>query len=108
MTAKGPVIIDWMDAARGNPHADVVRTSIMLQIGHPPHAGRIVRWLISIGRKQLHARYLRHYCQRTQTDPQDLARWEPVIAAVRLLENHDGEKEQLLEMINAGVSKEDE
>lgn len=104
MTAKGPVVIDWMDAARGNPHADVVRTSIMLQIGHPPHTGRLVRWLINVGRKQLHVRYLRHYCRRTQTDPQDLARWKPVIAAVRLLENHDGEEEHLLAMINAGIS----
>jgi uncharacterized protein (TIGR02172 family) len=105
MTSKGPVVIDWMDASRGNPHADVVRTSLMLQIGQPPHAGRITRRLINIARKQLHAGYLRHYCRRTQTNLQDLNRWMPVIAAVRLLENHDSEAEQLLQMINAGVAQ---
>ena len=105
MTTNGPVVIDWMDAARGNPHADVARTSLMLQLGQPPHAGKIVRWLINVVRKQLHTGYLHRYYHRTQSDPQELARWKPIIAAVRLLENHDGEEEHLLRMIETGLSQ---
>jgi uncharacterized protein (TIGR02172 family) len=105
MTAQGSVIIDWIGAARGNPHADVVRTSLLLQIGHLPYAGRSVRWLIRVGRRQFRTKYLRRYCGRTQIDPRDLARWEPVVAATRLSENPPGEEEHLHRMINAGLSE---
>ena len=30
MSPRGPVIIDWMTARHGNPHADVARTLLIL------------------------------------------------------------------------------
>ena len=40
LAPEGPVIIDWFDASRGDPVADVARTSLLLapdQNGCPPH-----------------------------------------------------------------------
>ncbi len=42
VTARGPIIIDWMTAVRGNPLADVARTSLLLRLGpcRPARGGR--------------------------------------------------------------------
>lgn len=36
LAARGPVIIDWPDATRGQPLADVARTSLLLRLGGLP------------------------------------------------------------------------
>jgi aminoglycoside phosphotransferase (APT) family kinase protein len=61
---RGPVIIDWMTAARGHPLADVARTSLLFQgPGLPRDMGVAIRLLFKISRKLLHKIYLKRYLQ---------------------------------------------
>lgn len=84
MTAGGEVVIDWIDATRGNPLADVARTSILLlgaaatrQIPHPlvKRVVRLFHWL-----------YLRRYFQLRPGGQEEYRRWLPIVAAARLSE----------------------
>jgi aminoglycoside phosphotransferase (APT) family kinase protein len=106
VTAEGPVIIDWMDATRGNPVSDVARTSLLLSKGAlPPETAVLARWVIGIMREWFHKVYLRQYFQLSLGDQEQLATWQPVIAAARLWENITEEKEQLVAQVEAGLSR---
>jgi uncharacterized protein (TIGR02172 family) len=106
MTAEGPVIIDWMDATRGNPVSDVARTSLLLSKGAlPPGTAVLARWVIGTIREWFHKIYLRQYFQLSLGDQEQLTTWQPVIAAARLWENITEEKEQLVTQVEAGLSR---
>ena len=106
MTARGPVIIDWIDATRGNPLADVARTSLLLSLGAPP-SGTSGRWLLDAGRRWFHMTYLKRYDQLRPIDHRQLTAWQPVIAAARLSENISEERDRLLALVKAGLSQDD-
>ncbi len=81
MAAGGPVIIDWFDAAAGDPHADVVRSSILMRHhGGSGHLGTAEAALVA----SLHEGYLRCVIGGGGLDPSALLRWEPVSMAGRL------------------------
>jgi uncharacterized protein (TIGR02172 family) len=102
MTAQGPVIIDWMDGTRGNPLADVARTSLLLRIGGLP-LGTPARWLIEAMRRWFHLLYLRRYFQLCPDAQRQLSAWQPIIAAARLRENIREEQHRLLALIKIGL-----
>lgn len=85
-TADGFVIIDWIDATRGNPLTDVARSSILMSKGvipmEPPG-----RWLVSAFRALFHRAYLRRYFRARPGDPTEFEQWQIVNAAARLSEN---------------------
>ncbi len=85
MTGEGAVIIDWIDAARGNPLADVARTTIIL-LG-AAHSAMVPGRLMKLFVKQFHAAYLRHYFKLRPGGEPEYRRWLPVVAAARLDEN---------------------
>jgi aminoglycoside phosphotransferase (APT) family kinase protein len=94
----GHVAIDWTNAARGDPSADVARTRIIILLGPlPPGASK----LMTVGRELLLRRYVRAYARRNQLDRQAVRDWEPVWAAARLAEDISEEREGLLEMARA-------
>ena len=66
-------IIDWVDAAAGNPYADVCRTYLIFRQHMSRSAGI----------------YLRAFCKETNTKQEDVLAWLPVVAAARLKENMD-------------------
>ncbi len=66
-------IIDWVDAAAGDPLADACRTHLIFK-QYISRSGGI---------------YLRTYCRMTNSKPGDVLAWQPVIAAARLNENMD-------------------
>jgi uncharacterized protein (TIGR02172 family) len=104
VTARGPIIIDWSEATRGNPLADVARTSLLLSLGAPPPGTPAsARWLLEAGRHWVHKAYLKRYFQRRPDDRQPLTEWEPVIAAARLSEQIPEEEERLLALVRAGL-----
>jgi aminoglycoside phosphotransferase (APT) family kinase protein len=81
VTATGPAIIDWFDAACGHPLADVARTSLLLQHADaPPGAGRGLEAL----RARLHGVYLAHYCELAGVAPADVEAWTLPVAVARL------------------------
>ena len=100
MTARGPIIIDWMTATRGNPLADVARTSMLLGLAALPPGTR-GRWVIEAGRKLYHATYLRRYLELRPASREEIAAWRLPILAARLNENIAPEQAQLLALIEA-------
>lgn len=90
------VVIDWHDATRGTPLADVARTSLLLRLATaPPPVPSAGATLLTDGeyetaRKAFHAAYLARYFELRPTAGDGsalLRRWLPVIAAARLDEN---------------------
>ncbi len=97
MTARGPVIIDWLTAAMGDPVADLARTVLLLQIGQP--AGEIPAWrrlLTALGRHYFCSSYKSHYRRLSGIDQAAIEAWMPIVAAARLTENVTGEQPALL------------
>ena len=68
-------IIDWVDAAAGNPLADVCRTYLIFK--------QFVSELAEV--------YLRTFCDEANVKAEDVMVWLPIVSAVRLDENIDGE-----------------
>ena len=78
-------IIDWVDATRGNPLADVARTTIILlgaakssQIKNP-----FLKALVAM----FHSTYLKHYFRLRPRGMDEYRRWLPIVAGARLNEN---------------------
>lgn len=81
MGAAGPVIIDWFDAAAGDRHADVVRSSILMRHhGAAGHLGAAGAALVA----SLHDRYVGCVVAERDLDRASLLRWEPASLAGRL------------------------
>jgi aminoglycoside phosphotransferase (APT) family kinase protein len=85
LTADGPMIVDWFDAARGDPAGDVARTTILLDadsgVEHLPGAADDVRVL-----SRLRAAYVEAATDAFSIDPDALARWRAVVAVARIAE----------------------
>jgi Ser/Thr protein kinase RdoA (MazF antagonist) len=102
MAAQGPVVIDWPNSVRGDPHADIARTLLMMRMGELPEGSpRLIRLLEGIGRKIILARYLATYRKLSGLDDALLARWEVPIAAHRLGDNIPEERERLMALVRA-------
>jgi aminoglycoside phosphotransferase (APT) family kinase protein len=78
-----PVVIDWPDACRGDPAADVCRSYLLLKL----HAEGIAD------------AYLDTYCRIS--NGQNILDWLPYVAAARLAEDVAGECDRLREMAYA-------
>jgi aminoglycoside phosphotransferase (APT) family kinase protein len=96
LAARGPVVIDWENAATGDPMADVARTLLLLRASEasiPSRAGLLVRRaLVTL----LVARYLRAYERKCPLDRTRLAAWELPVTAARLSEGITEERAYLL------------
>jgi uncharacterized protein (TIGR02172 family) len=77
-------IIDWIDASRGNPLADVARTSIIL-LG-AMESSQLPSWISKTFVKIFHAAYLRNYFHLHPGGENEYRRWLPIVAAARLTE----------------------
>jgi uncharacterized protein (TIGR02172 family) len=104
ISAQGPVIIDWTTANRGNPLADVARTSLILRVGVPPGVGAVLRRLMLLGASLLNSIYLKRYAQVGLFSPEEMNKWLPLMASARLAQTILEEKKTLLEIIEAGLS----
>jgi len=100
MTSRGPVIIDWIDAARGNPLADVARSSVIM-LGRGPS----VPWLLRAAARWFHAVYLNRYFRLRPGGRQQSAAWRPIVAAARLSENIPELQDWLLAQVKTGLSQ---
>jgi uncharacterized protein (TIGR02172 family) len=98
LSAHGPVVIDWESAKRGDPRADLARTSLLLRMGDPP-PGASLRWLIQRLRKQFHTAYLRRYFELNPARRDQLEQWIMPSAIVRLDEAIPEEHTALMKMI---------
>jgi aminoglycoside phosphotransferase (APT) family kinase protein len=98
LSARGPVIIDWVEATCGHPLADLARTTMMMRHASvPPHvSGR--QW-IEAGRRLWYQVYLRYYCQLRAVTPQQIDTWLLPVAAARLSDGISEEVETLSRLI---------
>jgi hypothetical protein len=103
LSPRGPVVIDWMTAVRGSPWADVARSSMILRIGVKA-AGKRVGPLLRLASGLFHAAYLGHSRSLKPDVGGELGRWGPVIAAARLDERIEPERELLLQEVEAGLA----
>jgi hypothetical protein len=78
-----PVVIDWPDARRGEPAADVCRSYLLLRLHAEPWAEP----------------YVAAYCRAGSMRREAIIAWLPYIAAARLAENVQGEAPRLLAMV---------
>lgn len=101
ITKSGPVVLDWMTACMGSRWADVARTSMILSIGAKA-AGKQVRPIIRMMIKLYHRSYLDRYHSLIADTENEFRRWLPVIAAARLNENIEPEREALIKMVQDG------
>lgn len=98
---RGPVIIDWTDASRGNRLADLARTLVILQYGGLPSGMKpFKRKAVLYVRNLLAGKYLKSYRRSFHFSLDSLEEWILPIAAARLSENlSDQEKEKLVMLI---------
>jgi Ser/Thr protein kinase RdoA (MazF antagonist) len=100
LTSRGPIIIDWIDATRGNPLADVARSSVIL-LGTGPS----VSWLLRALARWFHVMYLGRYFRLRPGGRQELTAWRPIVAAARLSEGIVELQEWLLVQVKATLSQ---
>jgi len=101
MSPRGPIIIDWQTAKRGDPLADVARTCLLLEIGAPLPSRTKISWVLNLERRWVYSVYLKRYRQLRSHSEQELAAWQVPIAAARLTsEPISEEREQLLAFID--------
>jgi Ser/Thr protein kinase RdoA (MazF antagonist) len=81
-TQRGDMVIDWIDASRGNPLADVARTSIILLGIGPQGRNPFLKIFVRI----FHSAYLRQYFHLRPSGEAEYRRWLPIVAAARLSE----------------------
>jgi aminoglycoside phosphotransferase (APT) family kinase protein len=85
LAADGPVIVDWFDASRGSPIADVARSSMTL-LGDGGGGPRHLPGSDQPTLAALTAAYLARLSEPLGIDEQELARWEAIQAVARISE----------------------
>jgi aminoglycoside phosphotransferase (APT) family kinase protein len=101
----GPKVIDWVAATRGDPHADVARTRLLLSVGEPPPgAPLVIRRLDRLGRRLVARGYLTSYLRSRTLDMELLQRWETVRAAERVWEDVSGESQRLVDILETRLA----
>ena len=83
-TPIGDSVIDWIDASRGNPLADVARTSIIF-LG-AVESGQVSNPLMKAFVRAFHSAYLKEYFRLRPGGEDEYQRWLPIVAAARLTE----------------------
>jgi len=94
------VVIDWPNAVRGDPLADVAMTMLTLKGGEvPPGTSLVTRILTPIGRAVLRRGYWNGYRNQRRIDKQAFERWCAVCAAYRLTYGIVGEERMLMRVV---------
>lgn len=85
MDGDNATVIDWIDSTRGNPLADVARTSIILlgAVSSSQIANPLLKFIVRL----FHSTYLRYYFRLRPGGEVEYRRWLPVVAGARLNEN---------------------
>jgi uncharacterized protein (TIGR02172 family) len=100
MAGRGPVVIDWTNASRGNAMGDVARTWLLFSTAcTPPSVSRLTRAVINRLRAAFLRVYLRAYWRLGGGSMALVEAWMLPVAAARLAEHVPGEEAQLLEMV---------
>jgi aminoglycoside phosphotransferase (APT) family kinase protein len=100
LTARGPIIIDWIDASRGNPLADVARTHVLFSTARLPGLSGVAL-LVRLAKRWMLEQYLQGYFASQPSERNALQAWMPVVAAARMEEGITHEFPQLLKIVKS-------
>jgi aminoglycoside phosphotransferase (APT) family kinase protein len=96
LSSRGPLVIDWENAALGDPHADIARTLLLLRAGFHYADSPTERLMRKGALVLLSHLYLRRYHQLRPLDMERLRAWELPVTAARLSEKIREEEAYLL------------
>jgi hypothetical protein len=87
MSSRGPVIVDWFDAAVGSADADLARSSLLMRppVSSDPHGSHLsgaTRDLLD----RLHRAYVSVLERRGVLEARTFSTWEAVLAVARMSE----------------------
>ncbi|MDE6614104.1 MAG: phosphotransferase [Clostridia bacterium] len=86
ITASGDAyIIDWAHATQGNASADVARTYLLFCLA---------------GKQDVAEKYLKLFCDKTDTAKQYVLKWLPIVAASQSVKGKPEEKEMLSKWVD--------
>jgi len=102
LTANGPIIIDWIDATRGNPLADVARTYLLFSTARLPGLS-VEALLVLVAKHWMLDQYLEGYFASRPSERNAWKAWLPVVAAARMEEGITREFPQLLKIVKSGL-----
>ncbi len=102
LSSRGPIIIDWLTASSGNPHADIARTLLLIGHGGPPEE-IMPKIEFDKLRSQFIVTYLAEYSKFLELDPDQLNAWRAPVAAARLNEGIQEQKDWLLGIVEDGL-----
>jgi aminoglycoside phosphotransferase (APT) family kinase protein len=106
LSRDGPAVIDWTDATRGHPAADLARTRLLLRQGAvPEHMPVLIRGMQAFGRGAVLQLYLRAYARERPIDADLVERWEIVRIADRVKEGIEAEQPLLLAQLERRASE---
>jgi len=106
MSSRGPVVIDWVDATEGNPHADVARTLLLTQVAEPDliqdvELRKAIRNLIQSFPLDV---YFKRYREFQPLSQKQLDAWQLPLAAARLSEGLSlTEENRLLAIVDSFI-----
>ncbi|MBN2305933.1 MAG: phosphotransferase [Anaerolineae bacterium] len=104
VTARGPVAIDWMDASRGDPLADVARTQLLIGNRFCYEQNPVPRVVIRALLALFQAAHLRRYRALRHAPAEGLAAWRGPLAAARLIEGISEERDRLLALARGNLT----
>ncbi|MGH2535079.1 MAG: phosphotransferase family protein [Thermomicrobiales bacterium] len=104
LTDAGPIVIDWPNAARGEPTADLARTMAIGRANRAPEGTPRLRLAVEMaGRKLVFRAHERAYRRGLPVDAALLDRWLVVRAAERLAEAIPEERAWLLHFVQTSL-----
>ncbi len=103
VSLDGPLVIDWADAGKGNYLADVAMTSVLLEIGTLPIGMSRDQGRLDNTMDRLFANYIMEYMKMCGKTDEELLVWRAPVAAARLAEGIEEEREPLLRILKANL-----
>jgi Ser/Thr protein kinase RdoA (MazF antagonist) len=105
ITRRGLMIIDWMNALSGPPMADTARTWLLLTNGSPPPGAEWMAPFISLVRKTACTNYYHRFQQLKPFKLSELNAWMLPVAAARLAEEIQTERDSLIRIVTQLLEK---
>lgn len=97
-------VIDWVNTTVGHPLMDVAKSSIILVTPYMPESvSRSKALLQRFARRAVRREYLREYVRVSGATIEDIDAFVLPVAAARLRDNVEGEREWLLRMIQRRI-----
>lgn len=96
MSDRGPVVIDWFDAAVGSQLADIVRSSLLIRPLAGAGAHQHLPGSSSELLRQVHNDYLERVLDGQEVEASVIRGWEAVLAASRLAERAEPDESLLV------------